>query len=75
MNWNTGQKKSSNDGAEKSKGENHEKEVQGWAGGSENIQKHSVAIPKGRARPNGVRLLFEKIMFQNFPELMKEVDS
>lgn len=75
MNWNTGQKKSSNDSTEKPKDENHEKEVQGWAGESENVQIHSVAIPKGKARENGARRLFEEIMSQNFSELMKGVNA
>lgn len=71
-----GQKETSNDSTEKPKDENHEKEVQGWAGESENVQIYSVAIPipKGKSRENGARLLFEKIMSQNFSELMREVN-
>lgn len=66
-----GQKKSSNDGTEKLK---DEKEVQGWAGESETVQKHSVVIPERKARENGARLLLKEIISQNFSELLKDIN-
>lgn len=69
-----GQKKWLNESTGNQKDENHEKEVQGWAGQSENVQPHLVVIPKGKAREKGARLLFEEIMSQNYSERMKDVN-
>lgn len=69
-----GQKKWSSDSTGKQKNANHEKEVQGWAGPSENVQARLAVIPKGKARENGAKLLFEELMSWNYSELMKDVN-